>query len=377
MLRRISIIVGFALVLFFPALQFATHIFPDKPLQENRNPAPEPDRKKLSLHAYLMGWQFWFNDRYSGRNLLIRLKTQIDYSAFSYSDRIYIGRDGWLFYRDRIDAHKTAIDKMTDESFDQVVNNFKDLKRRLAVRGVQLIIVDNELKDAFYPEELPASVSKRPAEPRFHKLRERLARETGAEYVDSSAILSALKSQRPIFHKTDFHWNDPAAFAVAKEIVNRIAKLAGPSYPGWRWPLEITYAPNSGGEASFMPLLKPVTESSLFVKKTWPDLPREYRSPDGPFEFSTVSKGTDPSLLPGIVVFGDSFFDGMLRSGFAEHFQSLHRARIYQATLDQVLAALPASTRFFLVQFIEISTPSYTIPLSRPTGTEAKTTPSH
>jgi len=53
-----------------------------------------------------------------------------------------------------------------------------------------------------------------------------------------------------------------------------------------------------------------------------------------------------------------------VRSGFAEHFQSLHRARIYQATLDQVLAALPKDTKFFLLQFVETSTPSYTIPLA-------------
>jgi hypothetical protein len=311
-----------------------------------------------------MGWQFWFNDRYAGRNLLIRLKTQIDYSVFSYSDRIYIGRNGWLFYRSVLDVGKPTIDQLPDASYDQIINNIKDLNQRLASRGVRLLVMDNELKDEFYSEQLPASVSRRPVSPRYHKLRARLAKETGAEYVDPSAILHALKAQRSVFHKTDFHWNDPAAFAVAQAVVDRIAKLAGPPYQGWRWPLEITYAPNSGGEAAFMPLIWPATETALFVKKTWPDLPRDYRGPDTPFEFSVVHKVEDPALLPGIVVFGDSFFDGMLRSGFAEHFQSIHRARIYQATLDQVLDALPKNTKFFLLQFIETSTPSYTIPLA-------------
>ena len=362
--RRIALIIGFALIGLFPALNSVLRVLPDQPLQENRKPARVPDRSKLSLHAYLMGWQFWFNDRYAGRNLLIRLKTQIDYSVFSYSDRIYIGRNGWLFYRGVIDDQKTAIDQLTDVSYDQVIHNIQDLNQRLASRGVRLIVMDNELKDEFYPEQLPASVSRRPVSPHYHKLRERLAKETGAEFLDSSALLHALKAQRPVFHKTDFHWNDPAAFAVAQAVVDRIAKLAGPPYRGWRWPLEINYAPSSGGEAAFMPLIWPATETALFVKKTWRDLPRDYRSPDGPFAFSVVHKVEDPTLLPGIVVFGDSFFDGMVRSGFAEHFQSLHRARIYQATLDQVLAALPKDTKFFLLQFVETSTPSYTIPLA-------------
>jgi hypothetical protein len=361
---RLAIIIGFALIGLFPAFQSVLHVLPDRPLEENRKPAPLPDRAKLSLHAYLMGWQFWFNDRYAGRNLLIRLKTQIDYSVFSYSNRIYIGRNGWLFYRGVIDTQKTAVDQLPDASYDQIIHNIKDLNQRLASRGVRLLVMDNELKDEFYPEQLPASVSRRPISPRYHKLRARLAKETGAEYVDSSAILHALKAQRSVFHKTDFHWNDPAAFAVAQAVVDRIAKLAGPPYQAWRWPLEITYAPNSGGEAAFMPLIWPANETALFVKKTWPDLPRDYRGPDTPFEFSVVHKVEDPTLLPGIVVFGDSFFDGMLRSGFAEHFQSIHRARIYQATLDQVLTALPKNTKFFLLQFIETSTPSYTISLA-------------
>lgn len=364
MLSRLAIIIGFALIGLFPAFQSVLHVFPDQPLEENRKPAPLPDRAKLSLHAYLMGWQFWFNDCYAGRNLLIRLKTQIDYSVFSYSDRIYLGRNGWLFYRGVIDTQKTAVEQLPDASYDQVVHNIKDLNQRLASRGVRLLVMDNELKDEFYPEQLPASVSRRPASPHYHKLRARLAKETGAEYVDSSEILHALKALRPVFHKTDFHWNDPAAFAVAQAVVNRIAKLAGPPYQGWRWPLEISYASLSGGEAAFMPLLKPVTENALFVKKTWPDLPREYHAPDAPFEFSILHTVDDPTLLPGIVVFGDSYFDGMLRSGFAENFRSLHRGRIYHATIGQVLAALPKDTKFFLLQFIETSIPFFTIPLA-------------
>ena len=364
MLLRITVTVCFTLLLLFPLVERVTHIFPDAALQENRMPAPMPDWKQFTLQKYLMGWQSWFNDCYSGRNFLIRLKTQIDYSVFSYSDKVYIGRNGWLFYRSVVDVGEPAVEQLSETDYDHIVKNFADLNAWLAKRGIHLIIVENELKDAFYAEELPFSAPKRPLKYHYRHLSERLARETGASYIDSSAILSALKDERPIFHKTDFHWNDPAAFAVARAVVDQIAKQAGPPYRGWRWPLQITYAPNSGGEATFMPLFIPVTETSLFVKKTWPDYSRDYRSPDGPFEFSITHKVIDPTLLPGIVVFGDSFFDGMLRSGFAEHFQSIHRARIYHSTLDQVLTALPSTTRFFLVQFIEPASRSFTMPVS-------------
>lgn len=367
MISKLIVIVGFSALALLPLIQRVTNFLPDAPLSENRAQVAVPQWEKVMLKDYLMGWQSWFNDRYAGRNFLIRLKTQIDYSVFSYSDKVHIGTDGWLFYRSVIDVEEPALERMTDVHHDQIIRNLSDLNARLARKGIRLIIVDCELKDTFYPEKLPASLPVRPTSPRYQKLRARLAHETGAEYVDASAILRTLKNQRPVFHKTDFHWNDPAAFAVAEEVVNRVARLAGPAYPGWRWPLEITSAPLSGGEASFMPLLKPVTETALFVKKTWPDLPRNYREPDGPFEFSIVHKVSDPSLLPGIVVFGDSFFDGMMRSGFIEHFCSVHRTRIFHATLDQVLVALPDDTRFFLVQFIMTAAPLFSIPVAQPT----------
>ncbi|MCU0228449.1 MAG: hypothetical protein MUF01_12495, partial [Bryobacterales bacterium] len=157
--------------------------------------------------------------------------------------------------------------------------------------------------------------------------------------------------------------NDPAAFAVAEAVVGQIQQEAGPEFGRWRWPLTIEEKLYSGGEASFMPLLWPVTETGLFVKKTWPDLPRTYREKDGPFEFSIIHNVTDPTLLPGLVVYGDSFFDGIVRSGFVGHFKSVHRARIYHATLDQTLEAIPEGTRFFLLQFISTAIPSFSIPL--------------
>jgi len=364
MLRSLVIILGFGLLTLFPAWERATHWLPDPPLDEKRLPIPEPSwRASPSLERYLMAWQDWFNDRYSGRNLLIRVKTQLDYSLFSYSDRIYIGRDGWLFYRNVLDAKVAMQVSYTPEVVDRVVSHFRRLDEWLAARGIYLVIVDNPLKDSFYPEMLPSSAPLPPSPSVSDEIRQRLRGETGALFIDVTGILERLKSVRPVFHRTDFHWNDPAAFVVAEDTVDRMAALLGPSAPRWRIRLEVETKPNSGGEASFMPLLKPVTEESLFVRQTWKEAPASVSYYKGPFEYVHVLNSRSPGVLPPVVVMGDSFFDGMVRSGFAEHFSAIYRARIYKATLQDTLAGMPRGTRFVIVQFIESDIGPLTIPL--------------
>lgn len=367
-LRSIISILGFFLLLALPGLQWATQGFPDTPLDENRTAVASPIWSKNDLKGYLLGWQSWFNDQYPARNLLIRLKNQIDYSIFSYSDQIHIGPNGWMFYRSVIDVQKPAIERLSPENEDQIIANLTTLNTWLKSRGIILLVMDNELKDSIYPEELPHSIPSRPSPSFYQNLRKRIATETDAIYLDASLLLTELKMERPVFHRTDFHWNDPAAFAASEAIVNRLARIEGHESPAWRWPLEIEESKLSGGQAAFMPLLSPVSETALFVKKTWPDSPHTYKEKDGPFEFSIVYSDDDPKRLPGIVVFGDSFFDGMIRSGFMEHFSSIHRARIFHASIDQVARELPPSTRFFLYQFIETYTPSLTLPIDLPEG---------
>jgi hypothetical protein len=358
----------FFLLLALPGLQWATQALPDTPLEENRTAFPVPVWSENSLKGYLLGWQSWFNDQYPTRNLFIRLNTQINYSVFSYSDKVYIGSNGWMFYRSVIDVEKAAIEKLSLENADQIIENFKKLNIWLRSRGVILLVMDNRLKDAIYPEELPHSVPSNRSDSFYQNLRKRIATETGATYLDASVLLQKLKLKRSVFHKTDFHWNDPAAFAVSEALVNKAALITGHPTPGWRWPLKIKEGKFFGGQAAFMPLLNPVSEKGLFLEKTWPAPPSNYKENDGPFEFSIAYTDDDRLRLPGIVVFGDSFFDGMIRSGFLEHFNSVHRARLFHSSIDQVLRELPAGTRFFLYQFIETYTPSLTLPLDLPEG---------
>ncbi len=352
-MRSPLVVLAFAAVFLMPTFQWMTGVLPDSPLDEKRLAAPEPVWSQAGdLTEYLLGWQTWFNDRYPGRNLLIRAQTQIDFSLFAYSSQVHIGRNGWLFYRSVLDVQKPAFETLPEEELEAAVRNVRQLRDYLVDQGVFPLFLDNQLKDEFYGEMLPWSAPRRTSESQYHRSR-RLEEELGQHYLDPTPILKNVAERRAIFHRTDFHWNDPAAFEVARRIVDILATEAGPPVQGWRWELEIETEVFAGGQSSFLPLFWPATEEGLFVKPSWPSRDVRHGFNEGPFEYVYAVAEPQPGDLPRTVVFGDSFFDGILRSGFAEHFAALHRARPNAVPLEEVVATLPEGTRFVVIQAIE------------------------
>lgn len=218
--------------------------------------------------------------------MLIRIKTQIDYSLFGVTSRVYVGHDGWLFFRSVIDHQESQDEQLTDADLDQIIGNFAHLRDFLAARGIRLIVITNELKDHFYPEQLPAAAAFAKRRHRFDDFRARMHALPGIIYIDPTPILTTVQRQRPIFHKTDFHWNDPAAFEVAKILVDTIAAEEHRGVPFWRYQLAMETRDFSGTTAMFMPIFHAPHEQALFVKQNW--LPCRWKSD----EMSAHSNGS-------------------------------------------------------------------------------------
>jgi len=109
------------------------------------------------------------------------------------------------------------------------------------------------MSNRFYSDLLPPNVIRRPPHPRIDELSERLSRLPNLYFVDAIPILRHAQASRRIYHKTDFHWNDAAAFDVAKVFVDEMSQVDGHDSP-WNHHLQIDHKRISGGIALFMPL---------------------------------------------------------------------------------------------------------------------------
>jgi hypothetical protein len=94
MIKRIFIAI-FIGILFIPIVQMNTNFYISSSVDEKRNLAPKPTIESLKqIDNYSINLVKWFNDNYGLRGLLIKIKTQIDYSIFKLSNKIYVGKNG-------------------------------------------------------------------------------------------------------------------------------------------------------------------------------------------------------------------------------------------------------------------------------------------
>ena len=324
------------------------------PVQENRKKVEVPIYEKVGLE-YFKELNRWFNDSFGFRDYLIRAKNQIDFNLFNLSEKVYIGKNGWLFYRHVVDG-QAKLDTYFLKNSEEISKGVENLSALLGKRGIQLIIMIAPMKNVFYGQYLPEGAPKLPKYRGIDKIQENLRSIPGVIFIDINQILRKTQELRPVFHKTDFHWNDPAAFEVSKILVNRLGEVQYLQEPLWKIPLELSYQKNSGGEAMFMPLIFSPTEESLFVKETWINEPRTYVEKIPPFVYIYEQTKPNKNTLSPMVVLGDSFFDGMFRSGIPNYFTKIYRANINEVSLDELLNKIPADTKYFLLEFIEADT---------------------
>jgi hypothetical protein len=352
---RAGFVVIFGCLTLFPLVQSLTRLLPEKSLTENRVLAQWPAKFETS-HDYVKKIGHWFNDNFGFRGLLISVKHQVDYSVFNFSERVHIGSNQWLFYRSVIDVERPNVENVLASNLDGVQRGIVALAGAFERNGIRMIFLVNEMSDRFYPDMVPSSALPTPPDTRIRRLVRALKSSEVPSVVDATAILAEAAKVRHVFHKTDFHWNDPAAFVVAERIVAMISETEGRPASVWSHPLQVRTDRFSGGIANFMPLLWSPREDGLMVAQNWA-FPAGFRQSGarGIFEYSLHIPNSDGSLLGPTVIVGDSFSDGFIRSGIYMSFSDYYGVRWGRMRKLSALAReLPLETKYVVVQFIEV-----------------------
>jgi len=187
------------------------------------------------------------------------------------NERVYVGRNGWLFYRpdleyltgpgfldsDVLRRRIAAATEWTAVPHPDPRPAILEFHHQLTARGIALILVPTPVKPGVHPEKLNASYGERREvlqNPSYGPLIEWL-RGQGVLVFDPASVLGEARQSGPQYLTTDTHWRPEAMELVAERLaafVNEHLTLPTVLSPGFRTgDLEVT---NPGDTAVMLDL---------------------------------------------------------------------------------------------------------------------------
>ena len=294
---------------------------------EKRQPAPFPafsGNWKLLVKFFPQELDNYFSDHFGLRRLLLKANGFISLHWFHVSNWVIVGNNDWLFYKIYPPLFYHTLDA---PKFAQWKSYIGGRQRWLAARGVKYLFVITPEKACIYPEFLPLSAGRRPAELASDQL-VRYIRENvpgvNIIYLRESLLAAKKLEHEPLYYKQDTHWNSLGAYYGYEEIIRNLANWYPVLRPKPRSGYSMGLAPDhmrdlaaqagiSDSPALSGPVLQPLTPSRT----------ETYRLPPLGFTglyFATQAK--NPPNLPRAVMLRDSFTIA-LAPYLSEHFSRI------------------------------------------------------
>jgi hypothetical protein len=193
---------------------------------ENRNLAEFPKFQANRLHAYFRGMESYWNDHIGFRDTFTFIYNYILWAGFDKSgvSWVTVGKSGWFFF---------GGDQSNEDVLGKVVLRDADLKQWAAVlqakkdwfdrQDIRYVFVLAPNKQSVYPEYLPDWMRHHAVKiRRIDRLVDILRRYTDVEIIDLRDVLLREKEKRPVFFRTDSHWNWQGAYAAYRRIIESL-----------------------------------------------------------------------------------------------------------------------------------------------------------
>lgn len=179
-----------------------------------------------------------FEPRVEGRDIYVRRFARFKLESLGVSPRpkVWLGRDGWLFFNHEADPNYLSVDDpRLEDRIDAWARALPEWRAWLAERGIRFLIVVAPDKQSVYDNRLPALQQKlRRAAPLDDILRRWRAADPRLEVVDLRPILRAARDERLVYYRTDTHWTPTGAMIGYHQTARAIGfkPLSDPAFSG-------------------------------------------------------------------------------------------------------------------------------------------------
>ena len=267
--------------------------------------------------SWVTGAADYFDDTFALRGQFISAYGAAMEAAFAQSanPQVIVGRQGYLFFEPTLSDYLRDA-PLPQADIDEMARRLIALEKRLAQRGVQLLVTIGPNKNSIYPEMMPGRYRPLDAPGNLDLLGEALANQ--AFYLDVRPALWARKDETELYHRLDSHWNALGA-AIAYDAM---ADAMGEAGAAMRRYANLPYTRNKSWDGDLVAMTKP----ALGIKDWQVFLMHGDTSPKEPYPFTanppmrstedvrihTQSDASEAGQLPKLLIYRDSFTNALI-----------------------------------------------------------------
>lgn len=229
---RYGLSIIFVLILLYPAIGSKVDIFfPLHGVTENTK--VDFDIQGIMDGSYQHDMNSYLLGSMPGRNLLVKLNSQIEYSLFNVSSNsnVVIGKNKQLFEGEYLDYSLNLYGQPSEEEIQALVDKLQLLQKKLAVQNKQLYIFITPSKARYYAESAPyyykacAGDNSRVAYDSFIECTQK----TDLNVYDSIAFIDQNKDifDFPLWYSTGIHWSRILGSTVAADFNKYLRETSG------------------------------------------------------------------------------------------------------------------------------------------------------
>ena len=205
-----------------------------------RKVSSETEKRKLAEHkpfiledgtvnrSYFKDFDTWFNDRFCGREALIKLNSSLmrplylNFFLHTYKN-VYTGLSGWYFYSENGGLRNYHnLDLFSDGDLSKAADDLKKIQSICAQRNKKLYVLICPDKNKVYGEFFPGAPKIRPDSESRARQVERCLRQNGIPVIYPLDALLEKKGDDILYRKTDTHWNAMGAYIGYLALMKRI-----------------------------------------------------------------------------------------------------------------------------------------------------------
>jgi hypothetical protein len=218
---------------------------------EKRELAPFPSISTAELATFPDRFEAFYNDHFGLRNTLVRGYNimQVSVLGASVSDKVIVGKDGWLFQNGK--PHLSDIRNtwpFSEAELRHWANVLIEKHRALEAKGITYLFVISPSKHLIYQDKLPEAFQPVSPVSRMDQLVAYLEQHTDVPVLDlRPGLFKARETLRP-YHRTDTHWNAYGAYTGYRQIMDYLKKRKNKGRMLKLKPRDFTVRTGPGGD---------------------------------------------------------------------------------------------------------------------------------